>query len=265
MSCLRVGKDGHLTILTLVRPEKMNALGELGDGAEFARVCDDINADKSVRCVILTGEGRAFSAGGDLKAMLNREGAFKGDINQLRDNYRTGIHRIIKSLWGIEVPVIAAINGPAIGLGNDLATTADIRVASEEAKFAATFINIGLVPGDGGAWLLPRAIGSSRAAELFFTGDTIDAQTALQWGLVSSIHPKDKVMEKALEIASKIVAKPPLPVRLTKQMMRQANNVSLETILEMACSMQAAMHQTKDHAEAVTAMLNKSEATYTGE
>ena len=160
--------------------------------------------------------------------------------------------------------MVGAVNGAAIGLGNDLVTTADIRVASSKARFGATFTNLGLVPGDGGAWLLPKAIGRSRAAELFFTGDLIDAETALGWGLVSYVVEPEQLMEKTFEIAEKIVAKPPLPMRMTKQMMRQADNGTLEAILEMACGMQALLHATQDHVVAVKAVKDKTTGEFQG-
>ena len=162
MSDLLYEQHEHIVTLTINRPNNLNALGGANDGHFFYDACQKINADSNVRCVILTGAGRAFSAGGDLKAMVEKTGTFAGSATDVREGYRKGIHQIIRSLWGLEVPLIAAVNGHAIGLGNDIATLADIRIASEDAKFGATFINIGLVPGDGGAWLLPRAIGRSR-------------------------------------------------------------------------------------------------------
>ena len=167
--------DGPVVTLTINRAESRNPLGHEGDGDVFAAAAQRINADRSVRAVILTGAGKAFSAGGDVKAMREKGGAFAGPGVAIRERYRTGIHRIIRSVWGIEVPVIAAVNGPAIGLGNDVACLADTRIASDTAVFGATFLKIGLVPGDGGAWLLPRVIGMARASELLYTGDTIDA------------------------------------------------------------------------------------------
>ena len=264
MSCVSLNKRDHLALLTLNRPEKMNPLGLPGDGEEFVAACSEINADRDIRCAILTGAGKAFSVGGELKAMKEKTGYFSGKGTEIRESYRHGIHLIIKSLWDIEVPLVAAINGHAIGLGNDLAITADIRIASVDAKFGAPFVNIGLVPGDGGAWLLPRAIGNSRAAQLFFTGELIDAETALTWGLVSEVCEPGQVMEQAQSIAEKIIAKPPLAVRMTKQMMRQAVDSSFAGILEMASGMQALLHSTSDHAAAVDAVLNKSEAEYSG-
>src|SRR4029450_3465750 len=199
---LLVDKSGMIVTLTINRPESRNPLGEAGDGERFAeaaaqvnadrggrgggfaQAAAQVNADRGVRCVILTGAGPAFSAGGNLKAMRERGGAFSGTGAHIRDHYRTGIHKMVRALWDIEVPMIAAVNGPAIGLGNDVACLADMRLAAETAIFGATFLRVGLIPGDGGAWLLPRVIGMARAAELLYTADTIDAQTALASGLV---------------------------------------------------------------------------------
>src|SRR5690606_39678667 len=122
----------------------------------------------------------------------------------IRERYRNGIHRIVKSVWGIEVPVIAAVNGPAIGLGNDVACLADTRIAADTAIFGATFLKIGLIPGDGGAWLLPRIIGMARASELLYTGDTGDAATAREWGRVSGVGPAAELRASARTLAAKI-------------------------------------------------------------
>ena len=187
----------------------------------YADAARRINEDRDVRCAILTGAGSAFSAGGNLKAMRERSGGFSGGGVHIRERYRNGIHRIIRALWGIEVPLLAAVNGPAIGLGNDVACLADIRIAADNAIFGATFLRVGLVPGDGGAWILPRVIGQSRAAELFFTADTIDAQTALAWGLVSKLVPADKLMDEARALAARICRQPPDVLRMTKKLMRE--------------------------------------------
>ena len=159
MSALLIEKNGPVVTLTINRPESRNPLGEEGDGELFANAAAGINADRDVRCVILTGAGKAFSAGGNLKSMRERAGTFAGSGVLIRERYRSGIHRMVRALWNIEVPMIAAINGPAIGLGNDVACLADMRIAADSAVFGATFLKVGLVPGDGGAWILPRTIG----------------------------------------------------------------------------------------------------------
>ena len=265
LSPLLFEKDGHVVTLTINRPESRNPLGEEGDGERFAAAADRINQDREVRCAILTGAGSAFSAGGNLKAMRERTGGFGGGGAHIRENYRNGIHRIIRALWGIEVPLIAAVNGPAIGLGNDVACLADIRVAADNSVFGATFLKVGLVPGDGGAWILPRVIGASRAAELFFTADTIDAQTALAWGLVSQLVPATKLMEEARALAHRICRQPPDVLRMTKRLMREAQTGSFESIMEMSAAMQSLAHTTSDHQEALAAFFEKRPPQFHGE
>jgi enoyl-CoA hydratase/carnithine racemase len=264
MSALLLEKTGAVATLTINRPESRNPLGEEGDGDLFAAAAAEINADRGLRCVILTGAGSAFSAGGNVKAMRERSGAFAGPGVAIRERYRTGIHRIVKSLWGIEVPMIAAVNGPAIGLGNDVACLADMRIAADTAIFGATFLKIGLVPGDGGSWILPRTIGHARAAELFFTGDTIDAATALSWGLVSRVVPAASLMDEARALAARIARQPPDVLRMTKRMMRDGQSVSFDTIMEMSAALQSLAHLTEDHQEAVNAFFEKRPGDYKG-
>ncbi len=264
MSALLFEKSGPVVTLTINRPESRNPLGEEGDGELFAEAAAKINADRDVRCAILTGAGQSFSAGGNVKAMRERSGAFAGAGVHIRERYRHGIHKIVRSIWGIEVPLVAAVNGHAIGLGNDVACLADIRVAADNAVFGATFLKIGLVPGDGGSWILPRVIGYQRAAELVFTADTIDAATALNWGLVSKVVPATTLMDEARSLASRICRQPPDVLRMTKKLMREGQNVSFDTIMEMSAAYQALAHLTEDHKEAVSAFFEKRAPDYKG-
>lgn len=256
--------NGPVVTLTINRAESRNPLGHDGDGEAFAAAAARINADRGVRAVILTGAGKAFSAGGDLKAMREKGDAFAGPGVAIRERYRTGIHKIVRSVWGIEVPVIAAVNGPAIGLGNDVACLADTRIASDTAIFGATFLKIGLIPGDGGAWLLPRVIGMARASELLYTGDTIDAQTALSWGLVSKVVPAASLLDEATKLANRMAAQPPDVLRMTKRLLREGQATSFDNIMELSASMQALAHHTEDHAEAVNAFFEKRPGNYKG-
>jgi enoyl-CoA hydratase/carnithine racemase len=264
MTLLTLEKRGHVAILTLNRPESLNALGAPGDGDAVAATCEEVNADQEVRCVVLTGAGRAFSAGGDVKAMKAREGAFAGSGVAIRDGYRRNIHRIVRSIYGLEVPAIAAVNGAAIGLGCDVACMADIRICADNARFGVTFLKVGLVPGDGGAWLLPRTIGMSRAAEMLFTGDVIDAQTAVAWGLVSRSVPAESLLDEAVAMANRIAAQPPHALRLTKSLLRQGQSTSYDTLMEMSAASQAISHLTEDHMEGVDAILEKRDAVFRG-
>jgi len=264
MSALLFEKHGFVATLTINRPETRNSLGEAGDGELFAEACARINSDSDLRCTILTGAGTAFSAGGNVKAMREKSGAFAGSQEDVRKSYRDGIHKMVRALWGVEVPLIAAVNGPAIGLGNDVACLADIRIASDRAVFGATFLKIGLVPGDGGTWILPRIIGQARAAELFFTADTIDAATALHWGLVSKVVPGEALLAEARALAAKICRQPPGVLRMTKKLMRDALGTSFEAIMEQSASLQARAHASEDHAEALAAFFAKRDPSFTG-
>lgn len=265
MPLLKVESDGPITTLTIDRAETMNPLGAPGDGDEFTRVCTEINRDMDVRCVILTGAGRAFSAGGDIKAMQSRSGSFGGSAPAISDGYRNNIHMMLRALYSLRVPVIAAVNGPAIGLGCDVACLADIRIASEKAKFGVTFLKLGIIPGDGGTWILPRVIGMSRASELFYTGDVIDPATALDWGLVSEVTAPEALMDVAKVKAQKIAAMPPHALRHAKMLLRQGQLVSYDSALEMAANTQALMHTTDDHMEGVNALIEKRTPQFKGE
>src|SRR5262245_37789027 len=162
----------------------------------------------------------------------------------IRHEYRRGIQRLTLALFNLEVPVIAAVNGHAIGAGLDLACMCDIRIASEKAKFAESFVKLGIIPGDGGAWLLQRVIGYQRAAELSFTGDTIDAQAALAIGLVTRVVAPDALMSSARELAARIAANSGPALRMTKRLLRQAQTARLEETLQLSAALQALAHNT---------------------
>lgn len=262
---VRFERDGPVAILTLDRPEAMNALGETGDGEAVAAACAALNADKTIRAAILTGAGKAFSAGGNLKAMLAREGNFAGNPSMVREGYRGNIHLALRALHSLDVPLIAAVNGPAIGLGCDLACLADIRLASSSALFGVTFLKVGIIPGDGGTWILPRVIGMSRAAELFYTGRTITAAEAAEWGLVSRVVEPGRLLDEALMLAKQIAQQPPYQLRATKTMLRQGQSISYDAALELAAATQGLMHHTRDHEEGARAVLERRAAVFTGE
>jgi enoyl-CoA hydratase/carnithine racemase len=183
---------------------------------------------------------------------------------QVRQEYRQGIQRLPLALFNLEVPVIAAVNGAAIGAGLDLACMCDIRIASTHAKFAESFVKLGIIPGDGGAWLLPRTIGLARAAEMTFTGQVLDAEQALSWNLVSRVVDPDQLLPTAVGLAEQIAANPPHAVRLAKRLLREGINTRLDTLLELSAAYQALSHQTEDHAEAVAAFLEKREPVFKG-
>ena len=261
---LKFEKEGPIVTLTMNRPEIRNPLGESDDVKNFEEASSLINNDRDVRCVILTGEGAAFSAGGNVKNMKEKKGNFSGSSVALRERYRYGIHRIVRSVWNIEVPVIAAVNGAAVGLGNDVACLADIRIASKNARFGVTFLKIGLIPGDGGAWLLPKIIGLSMASELLFTGKLINADQAKECGLISEVFEEKELMIEANNLAQSIVKQPPDALRMSKKLLREGMISNFETILEMSANMQALMHLTQDHQEEITAFFEKRDGNFKG-
>ena len=264
MALITETRDGAVVLWTFSRPDRLNALPDLGDGEEIAAACERVNADPSVSCVVLTGEGRAFSAGGDLKAMKDRRDLFEGSGAAIRERYRRVVHRIVRALYGLEVPLITAVNGPAMGLGCDIAGLGDIRIASDKASFGIPFMKLGIIPGDGGSWLLPRNVGYNRAAEMLFTARSIDAETADRWGLVNRVVPHDTLMDEAMATARQIAAQPPQALRMGKSLLRQGRDMNFDQMLEMSAAMQALAHLTDDHIEGVTAVLEKRPGQFSG-
>lgn len=257
-------RTGAILTLTLNLPDKRNPIS---DGAMIEALLGAVqsaDADVNIRAVILTGAGSAFSSGGDLKKMSTGGGLRDSLPAQTRRNYKAGIQRLPLAFQALEVPVIAAINGPAIGAGCDLACMCDVRIAAESARFAESFVKVGIVPGDGGAWLLQRIVGFAKASEMALTGDTIDARDALACGLVSRVVLDSELMDVARAIAAKIAANPPHAVRMTKRLLREAQTASLAGILEMSAAMQALAHATTDHDEAVSAFLERRNPNFTG-
>jgi enoyl-CoA hydratase/carnithine racemase len=254
-------QQGHIVTLTMNEPDRRNPLTGNTAVPEFLSAIDRIHDDRNVRVVIITGAGSAFSAGGDIKEMA-RQSSGEVSAMDIRHDYRRGIQRLSLALFNLEVPVIAAVNGHAIGAGLDLACMCDIRIAADKAKFAESFVKLGIIPGDGGAWLLPRLIGLSRAAEFSFTGEVIDAGTALAWNLVSRVVPLAELLPAANELAERIAANAPHAVRLTKRLMREALHTRLDTLLEMSAVFQSLSHLTPDHREAVAAFLEKRPAAF---
>ncbi len=250
-------RDGAVVTLTLNRPEERNALSTQAQWDELVACCARVDADESVKAVILTGAGTAFSAGGNVKHMREKKGIASGTPYAISQGYRTGIQRIPLALHQLEVPTIAAVNGPAIGAGCDLACMCDIRIASEKAKFAESFVKLGIIPGDGGAWLLQRAIGYQRAAELSFTGDTIDAQAALALGLVTRVVAPEALLPAAQELAARIAANSGPALRMAKRLLRQAQTARLDETLQLSAALQALAHHTAEHDAALAAFFQQ--------
>ena len=246
-------QKGAIAILTLNRPDIRNAFTHQEMIDEIVDVCQKVQDADSVSVLVVTGAGSSFSAGGNVKDMYKKEGMFSGDPNDVRQNYRKGIQRVTLAFQRLDVPAIAAVNGPAMGAGCDLTCMCDIRIASEKARFGETFVSVGLIPGDGGAFLLPRVVGFSKALELAFTSRVIDAAEALRIGLVSEVTPPERLLERTMEVAAEIAQHPARILRLAKRLFYLSQGRSLEETLELSCSFQALCHHSPEHMEALEA------------
>lgn len=258
-------RGGAILTVTLNLPEKRNPISDPAVIEALVAAMEAADADIGVRVVILTGAGSAFSSGGDLKAMKSGAGLRAALPAQTRRNYKSGIQRLPLLFQALEVPVIAAINGHAIGAGLDLACMCDIRIAADSAKFAESFVKVGIIPGDGGAWLLPRVVGFPKASELALTGEMINAREALRIGLVTKVVADGELLPAARAVAEKIAANPPHAVRMTKRLLREGQVTTLPTLLDMSAAMQSLAHATRDNDEAIDAFLEKRAPNFTGE
>ena len=264
MSKVLVEKANRIAIVTINAPESRNTMTDAGMIEALLAALADVDADRGISVMILTGAGTAFSAGGDVKAMANRTGMFAGAPLDIAEGYRTGVQRIPKALYGLDIPTIAAVNGPAVGAGCDLAFMCDMRVASATAQFGEVFVNLGIIPGDAGSWFLPRRIGYQIAAEMTFTGRLVGADEALAKGLVLKVVPPEKLMDEAKALAAVIASKPPRAVRQAKRLLRAGEAMDLANFLEMAAANQALAHTTSDHLEAVKAFVEKRKPNFKG-
>jgi 2-(1,2-epoxy-1,2-dihydrophenyl)acetyl-CoA isomerase len=247
-------QKGAIAILTLNKPDIRNAFTHQEMIDEIVDACQKVQDAESVSVLVVTGAGSAFSAGGNVKDMYKKEGMFSGDPNDVRQNYRKGIQRVTLAFQRLDVPAIAAVNGPAMGAGCDLTCMCDIRIASEKAFFGETFVSVGLIPGDGGAFLLPRVVGFSKALELALTCRVVDAAEALRIGLVSEVTPPEKLLERVMEVAAEISQHPARILRLAKRLFYLSQGRSLEETLELSCSFQALCHHSPEHMVALEAL-----------
>lgn len=254
--------DGRVATLTFKRNDIRNALTGTAIATEIMEVLDWANANPEISVLVLTAEGAAFSAGGNLKNMRQRSAnASQAEIMRY---YVTGIQRLPHAFEAAEVVTIAAVNGPAVGAGCDLTCMCDLRIASTAAQFGETFLNLGIIPGDGGAWYLPRLIGYQKAAEMTFTGRLLKADEALSCGLVLDVVPPEELLARATKLAQSIAAKPPLALRYGKRLLRLAHKQSLGEHLELCGALQAIAHKTEDHMEALQAFFEKRPGKFQG-
>ena len=246
--------------MILARHDIRNAFSERDFTDEILDVLARVQVHPDVRVLVMSAEGTAFSAGGNIKDMKDKKGIFGGGTAGVRRGYIEGIQRIPKALYALDIPSISAVQGPAIGAGCDLALYCDITICSTEAKFGETFINVGIIPGDGGSWILPRRVGMQRAAELTFTGRVVGGPEAAEIGLALECVEPDQLMVRTLELAESIAARPPITARMLKTLFRQSQNAHLSDFLDNCASIQAICHSTEDHLEAVSSILEKTGA-----
>jgi len=247
--------DNRVATLTLQRDDVRNALTGTHLIDDIVRTVEWANLNPAVSVLVLTGAGAAFSAGGNVKDMADRSGDFAGDVAEVEERYRRGIQRIPLALHKAEIPLIAAVNGPAIGAGFDLACMCDLRIGSPRTVFGETFLNLGIIPGDGGAWFLQRLVGYQRAAELTLTGRLVKAEEALALGLLLEVVPETELLERAYTLARRIAGQPPKALRLTKRLLKIAQREELPDFLDRCAGYQGMCHNSEEHLMAVTNFL----------
>ncbi len=257
--------DNRVTTLTFQRDDVRNALTGTALIDDLVTTVDWVNACADVSVLIITGAGKAFSSGGNVKEMRDKAGMFGGRTAETQELYRTGIQRIPLAMERLEVPAIAAVNGAAIGAGFDLCNMCDIRLGCPDTLVGETFINLGIIPGDGGAWFLQRVVGYQRAAELTLTGRLVKGPEALELNILMEMVDSDQLMNRANELAAAIAAKPPRGVRMSKRLMKASQRMELRDLLDMSASMQAISHTMDDHGEAIEAFLDKRTPNFKGD
>ena len=261
---IRYEVSQRVALLTLNMPDTRNSISGQETIEEIVDACRRAQSDDEVSVLIVTGAGKSFSSGGNVKAMRERAAEMSGPAVHLQERYRRGIQRIPLALDSLDVPVIGAINGHAIGAGCDLAMMCDIRIASRQAVFGETFLNLGIIPGDGGSWFLVRQIGYQAAAELTFTGRIVDAEEALRLGMVARVVEPEQLLPEAHALAETIAAKPPRALRLAKRILKQAQRTSLSDFLDICAVTQAVVQTAEDHKIAIEAFFDKATPTFKG-
>ncbi len=263
-----LGKDPaeRIATLTLNRPDRRNALNDVMQD-EIGDALEDVENDDSVRVLIVTGAGRVFCAGGDLEQL--RGGSEPGtwvtdNVDDIRRAFKR-TQRFMLALQRMEKPVIAMVNGAAVGAGFDLACGCDIRIGTPRSRFMVAYVRIGLFPGFGGTWLYPRMLGSiGKAAELLFTGDFLEAEDAHRLGFLNQLVSEEELQAKTWEMARKIAAGPPIAIRLSKLMLYQGLDFNLETAMKMAAAAETITLTSRDHAEGTSAFRESRQPNYEG-
>jgi len=241
---LKVKKENNLLWLSLNLPEKRNAI-TLDMVDSLTEVLEKADWDQDIKVIILTGEGSAFCAGGDIKAMREKSGMFAGDPETLRQIYMKGIQRIPRTIESMQTPLIAMVNGPAIGAGLDIACMCDLRVVSTKASFGETFAKIGLVPGDGGTFFLPRVVGYAKAIEMSLTAQVYSADQAEKMGLVTLLVDESEIHSSTKDLAEKICGNSMIALSMIKKGFKASRD--LNTQLDLMAAYQAITQRTQDH------------------
>ena len=244
-------------MVTLNDPETRNAITGVEIIDDLLDALDEAEADASTSVAVLRAEGPAFSAGGNIKDMAGKEGIFAGQPAEMIESYRDTIQQLTRFLATTDLVTIAEVNGAAVGAGFDLVLGCDLRYGSRKARFAHTFIELGIIPGDGGAWLLPRVVGWQRATELAMTSRFINAAEAERYGVLLEVIPEEKLSGHVMEMAKTIASKPTPAVRMAKRLLRQARSMDLDGFLELSAAFQAIAHTTPEHESALVSYVEK--------
>lgn len=258
-------RDGVAT-LTLNRPERMNAFTDAMI-REWAAALEDARLDRDVKAVVVTGAGRGFCAGADLRGGSGiGEGAQSSGPPSAADRrnwLRDGVHAVPRAVQLLDKPYIAAVNGPAVGAGMDMASMADIRIASDTARFAMSYMKVGLIPGDGGCYFLPRIVGIARALELIWTGETFDAHQALSMGYVSRVVPAEELLASVTDFARRLAEGPAVAMQLAKRLVYRGLDASWHEAFEMAGQAMSVAQSSEDSREGPRAFLEKRPPKFT--
>lgn len=263
---IRYDVHERVATITFARPDVLNAM-TVDLIAETITALDTAAQDDGVRAIILTGEGRAFCAGGDVRRLGDRSTGGEEPLPPTAFDRRAWLRRtqrMIVAVHQVEKPIIAAVNGVAAGGGFDLACASDIRVASERATFCEVFAKIGLFPGTGGTYFLPRIVGVEKALELIWTADTIEAEEALRIGLVGRVVPHEELMSTATELARRLAAGPPLAIALGKAAVYRGMDSDFNAALDYASTAEAITLSSQDHVEGINAFREKRSPTFEG-
>ena len=255
---IEVTLENAVVTATLNRDDMRNALTGTAIIEDLLALCDWVNRNHTVGAMVITGAGKAFSAGGNIKDMRDRKGLFGESPIDQQNSYRRGIQSMSMALYRLEVPLIAAVNGPAIGAGLDLVCMADIRLGCKYAKVGETFLNLGLIPGDGGAWFLPRVVGLQRAAEMTFSGRIVGPEEAQRIGLFLELCEPENLVNRAVEMAESYACQPREALRMSKRLLQAGQRMPLNDFLDFCASQQALCHTSDQHHAAVEAFFSKT-------